>query len=196
MFDILRSYFETKNKLTDDQFEFMQTLFIPRKMKKGEFLQREGEIAKYGAFVTKGCLRSYVMDTKGKEHIVQFAPENWWISDTESMANPLSHSRYFIDAIENSEVLLIDLASQEKLMETIPEFAIQYRQGIQKRNAAKDKRIVSSLSATAEERYQEFLKKYSTIAQRIPQHMLASYLGISPETLSRIRKQMSSKKII
>jgi len=103
-------------------------------------------------------------------------------------------SVYFIDAIENSDVLISDYLSQKKMMEEIPEIAAQYRTGLQKRHAAMDKRILDSLSASAEERYLTFLQTYPSIALRVPQHMLASYLGVSPETLSRIRKQQARKK--
>jgi CRP-like cAMP-binding protein len=193
MFEKLRAYFEAHIKLSDEQFDKMKSAFIPRKMKKGEFLQREGEIARYGAFVTAGCLRSYVIDEKGREHIIQFAPENWWIGDMGSVMKN-EPSRFFIEAIENSDVLLSDFVSQQRLMEQFPEYAAQYRQGIQRHTAAKDKRIIATLSATAEERYHDFLKAYPTIAQRVPQHMVASYLGLTPETISRIRKQMAKKK--
>ena len=190
MFDKLRAYLERTYKLTDDQFELIKSLYIPRRIKKKEFLQREGEIVKYGAFVTLGCLRKYTIDEDGKEHILQFAPEEWWIGDFVS-SNKIP-TRYFIDAIENSEVLLIDMPSQEQAFNAIPEMRAQYLAAIQRHAAAKDKRITAYLSASAEERYAEFLHSYPSIAHRVPQHMLASYLGISPETLSRIRKEMAS----
>ena len=103
-------------------------------------------------------------------------------------------SQLFIDAIEDSEVLLFDNASFQKLNEYIPSSAVFYQAALQKSVAEKNQRIVSSLSATAEERYNDFLKKYPSLVQRIPQHMIASYLGISPETLSRIRKQQSRQQ--
>ena len=139
-----------------------------------------------------GCLRSYVVDERGKEHIVLFAPENWWIGDMESLTKN-QPARLFIEAIENSEVLLSDSAGQKRLIE-FPEYAEHYRQGIQRHHAAKDKRIIAALSATAEERYHDFLKAYPTIAQRVPQRMVASYLGLTPETISRIRKQMMKNR--
>src|ERR1700685_3604062 len=107
MIDALRTYLkERKVDLRDEQFAHWSSLFAPRKMKKGEFLLREGEVCKYTAFVVKGCLRLYTIDNKGKEHIMQFAPENWWISDMDSFSKG-TPSIYYIDALEDSEVLLI-----------------------------------------------------------------------------------------
>ncbi|HYF31879.1 MAG TPA: Crp/Fnr family transcriptional regulator [Chitinophagaceae bacterium] len=193
MFETLLAYFQRSFPLTEEDIALIHSVFIPKNMKKGEYLVREGEVAKYAAFVCKGFLRSYIIDNKGKEHIIQFAPENWWISDKPgtSVGAPAT---MFIDAIEDSEVLLIDRAGHVALLENIPGYAASFLAGIQKRGEAKEKRIVHSLSATAEERYNDFLQTYPTIAQRVPQHMLASYLGITPETVSRIRRKAASKK--
>ena len=193
MFEKLRAFFERHIPITDEQFEFLKTQFIPKKVKKHEFLIREGEVAKYGIFVAAGCLRTYTIDNKGKEHIIQFSIENWWTGDRNSFMTG-TPTPYFIDALEDSEVLLFEDASMQKAIAYIPAMAAQYQEGLQRHGTANEKRIVSSLSATAEERYDNFLKTYPTIAQRVPQHMIASYLGVSPETLSRIRKQLSRKK--
>ena len=193
MFEMLRTYFECRFRLTDEEFDFIKKSFLPKHLKKGAVLLREGEVAKYSAFVEKGCLRSYVIDNKGREHIVLFAPENWWINDSESIRNG-TPATYFIDAIEESDILLLDAPSHLKLLEQVPGYASAFQTGVQKHAAAKDRRIVASLTATAEERYNDFLKTYPSIAQRVPQHMLASYLGITPETLSRVRKQLSRRK--
>ena len=192
MFDVLQSYFERSFALTEKDIELIHSIFIHRHLKKGEFLVREGEVAKHGAFVAKGFLRSYVIDNKGKEHIMQFAPENWWISDKDALTGN-KPSTFFIDAIEDSDLFLTDLQGHMTLIKNLPGYALSFQKGMQKRNAAKDHRIVNSLTATAEERYLDFLDTYPGIAQRVPQHMLASYLGLSPETLSRVRKQVLSK---
>jgi CRP/FNR family transcriptional regulator, anaerobic regulatory protein len=192
MFDVLYTYLSERMPLTREQFDAVQGYFIPKKLSRGELLLREGEMAKYGCFVSKGCLRSYVVDNKGKEHVVQFAPENWWLSDIDSMVHK-KPTLYFMDAIEPSDVLLIDLPSFQKLMSDLPGLAQSFQSGQQKHNAAKDKRIIATLTSDAEARYHQFLETYPTIAQRVPQHMLASYLGISPETLSRIRRKWSLK---
>jgi CRP-like cAMP-binding protein len=193
MFEILRAYFERSFPVNDEQFALIKSVMMTKSLRKGQFLLREGEVAKFGAFVAKGILRSYVIDNKGKEHIIQFAPENWWISDKSGLTDA-SPSTFFIDAIEDSDILLIDLKGHNTLIEKLTGYADSFRTGIQKRAAVKDQRIVHSLTATAEERYNDFMETYPSIARRVPQHMLASYLGITPETVSRIRKQASRKK--
>ena len=193
MFEILFEYLGKQLPLSPDEMDIIRSVFIPKKILKGEFLLREGDVLKYGAFVCKGFLRSFVVDNKGKEHIIQFAPENWWISDKGAGAEG-SKASCFIDAIEDSDILLISQAGHFKMLEKVAAYSASFQAGMQKRSAAKDKRIVHSLTADAEERYHDFLQTYPSIAQRVPQHMLASYLGIAPETLSRVRKKSMRKK--
>ena len=187
MYERLRNFFERSLIVSDEQFEFIKSLFLPIKVRKGEFLLREGEIARNTIFVASGCLRTFTIDDKGKEHILQFSPENWWTGDMNFTNNV--PSQCFIEALEDSEILVTEFTSIQKLLEYMPAMSAFYQAALQKAVAAKNQRIVSSMSATAEERYIEFLKKYPSLLQRVPQHMIASYLGISPETLSRIRKQ-------
>jgi CRP/FNR family transcriptional regulator, anaerobic regulatory protein len=192
MHEVLRIFYEKRFPLTDEQFDFIRDLNIPKKIKKGEFFIREGEVAKWAAFVERGCLRKYVIDKKGKEHILEFLPENWWISDIDSMQHG-KPCHFFVDAIEDTELLISDLEANQKIMDNIPGFAEAFTKGLQKHAAEKDKRIASSLSASAEEKYMDFLRTYPSIAQRVPQHMLAAYLGVTPETLSRVRKRQTKK---
>jgi CRP-like cAMP-binding protein len=191
-FETLREYLEARAAFTAEDLALVRTVFVSKRVAAGSFLQRAGDVARYAAFVAKGCLRSYVIDAKGKEHIVQFAPETWWLADSDSLSGG-TPSQYFIDAIDDAELLLIDAPSHQLLAERVPGYAAALRAGLQRHAAAKDHRIVSALSATAEERYLAFLNTYPSIVQRVPQKMLASYLGISPETLSRIRKNLSRK---
>jgi CRP-like cAMP-binding protein len=193
MLQALYDYFERSFPLTDTGKALIESVVCFRHLNKGEFLVREGEAARYGAFVAKGFLRSFVIDNKGKEHIIQFAPENWWISDKTGMSEG-TPATFFIDAVEDSDLILVDLAGHRMMLEKLQGYADSFRAGIQRRTIAKDHRIVNSLTASAEERYSDFLKTYPDIAQRVPQHMLASYLGVTPETISRIRKQASLKK--
>lgn len=189
-FDVLRAYLEARASFTDADVAFLRTAFTPKNLRAGELLQRAGDVARHAAFVASGCLRSYVIDARGKEHIVQFAPETWWLADNTSLTTGAA-SQYFIDAIEPSELLLIDSPSHQRVLQHVPGYGAAQRSGLQRHAAAKDERIVSALSASAEERYLTFLNTYPSIVQRVPQRMLASYLGVSPETVSRIRKKLS-----
>jgi CRP-like cAMP-binding protein len=191
-FDVLRAYFLRRAAISDEELALMNALFVSRALRAGDFLQRAGEPAEFGIFVASGCLRSYVIDSKGIERIVQFAPEEWWLSDIESLSTG-KPSQYFIDAIEDSEVMLLSLPAHGRLIREVPGYAASLRDGLARHAAAKDKRIVGTLTRTAEERYQEFLETYPSIALRVPQWMLASYLGISPETVSRIRARASRR---
>jgi CRP-like cAMP-binding protein len=193
MHPVFKNYLSAKLTLTEEEYSFWGALQVERKLEKGEYLLRAGDISKYLAFVLKGCLRLYSIDAKGREHILQFAPEDWWVGDIESFSKNKS-SLYFIDAMEDSEVLLIDHPSQERLFREIPAAALFFQELMQNRQAATQKRIIFSMSASAEDRYVDFLKTYPHFAQRVPQHMIASYLGITPESLSRIRKQVLHKK--
>ena len=165
---------------------------LPRTLAAGAFLQRAGDTARYAAFVARGCLRSFVIDAKGKEHTVQFAAEDWWLADAISL-NTGTPSQYFFAAIEDSDLLLVDAEGQQQIVDRIPGYSAAMRAGLQKHAASKDLRIVKALSASAEERYLDLMRTFPTIAQRVPQWMVASYLGVSPETVSRIRKQLSRK---
>ena len=189
-FGVLRAYLEARASFTHAELQFVRTKFVMAHLRERDFLQRAGAVAQYGAFVARGCLRSYTIDAKGKEHIVKFAPETWWVADNVSLING-TPSEYFIDALEDSDLLLIDPKSHDMLADTVPGYAAAYRKGLQRHAAAKDKRIVSSLSATAQERYLQFLETYPSLAARVPQWMLASYLGVSPETVSRIRRKLA-----
>jgi len=191
-FDVLEAYLLARASFSAEELVFMLTLFLPRRLAAGDFLQRGGDVARHAAFVARGCLRSFVIDAKGKEHVVQFAPEQWWLADAISL-NTGTPSQYFFAAIEDSDLLVIDGPGHQQIVDRVPGYSHAMRAGLQKHAAAKDVRIVKTLSATAEERYLDFMQTFPTVAQRVPQWMLASYLGVSPETVSRIRKNLSRK---
>jgi CRP-like cAMP-binding protein len=191
-FEVLRAYLLARASISEQEMDFIRTMFRPAALRSGEFLQRAGTVAKDAAFVARGCLRTYVIDPKGKEHIVQFAPETWWVADNVSLASG-KPSEYFVDALEDSDLLLIDSPSHEAIVEKIPGYAGAFRKGLQRHAAAKDERIVSSISASAHDRYLRFLETYPSLATRVPQWMLASYLGVTPETVSRIRRKLARK---
>ena len=193
MFDLLRAHILKRVKLTDEEFTRATTFFIPKKLRKHQFLLQEGEVSKHLAFVLKGCLRCYSVDDKGEEHIVQFAIEDWWISEPYSALTG-EPSEYNIDAIEDSEILLLERDSERRLLEEIPKFERLFRLLLENRFVANQRRINAALSTSAEERYLSFLKIYPDIARRVPQSQIASYLGFTPQSLSRIRRELSEKK--
>jgi len=192
-FERLRSYLTARAALTPAEIDFVRGLFAPRHLVKGEVLQRAGEPARLMVFVAVGCLRSYVLDEEGKVHVVGFAPEDWWLSDTGPYLGG-APSTLFIDAVEASDVMVTDHASHQRMVDEIPSLAAAYQIGLQRLAAARDKRIISSLTASAQDRYLEFADRYPTLIRRVPLRMLASYLGMTPETLSRVRKKLSTRR--
>ncbi|MCA9735518.1 Crp/Fnr family transcriptional regulator [candidate division KSB1 bacterium] len=192
MYKALHDNILKRIKISEEDFAQCISFFKAAKIKRKQFLLREGEICKYTCFVSKGCLRSYSTDEKGNEHVIQFAIEDWWISDLYSFltAEPAT---YNIDALEDSEVLLIEKNSQEDLCAQIPAFERFFRLLLQNNYIANHRRITAALSATAEKRYLTMLATYPHLVERLPQHQIASYLGITPESLSRIRKTLLQK---
>ncbi len=192
MHDLLRSHIKKRISLTNAECKHAVAFFTLKTLRKGHFLLREGDVARHLAFVVKGCLRCYSIDRKGEVHVVQFAIEDSWISDPYSSLTG-EPSEYNIDAIEDSELLILDRSAQEKLLSEIPKFERLFRLLLEGRFVANQKRITGSLSSSAAERYLNFLKKYPAIARRVPQTQIAAYLGITPQSLSRIRSKLSTK---
>ena len=191
MFEVLFAKVEEKIKLNDAEKEICRSLFSPKKLRKRQYILQQEDICKNLVFVEKGMLRSYNVDEKGNEHILQFAPEGWWISDIYSFltAEP---SVYNIDALEDSELLLISNSALEQLYEQVPKFERYFRILTQANMIAMQRRLTSTLSSTTEEKYLRLLSAYPDLISRVPQHMIASYLGLTPETLSRVRKRIVS----
>lgn len=190
MFELLQKHVLKRIDPTKSELERLTAFFIPKRVRKHQFFLESGDVSRHIAFVVKGCLRSYSIDEAGEEHIGQFAIEDWWIGDLYSFfeEHPSTNT---IDALEDSELLLLDRASMEKLCLTIPKFERFFRLILQANYVASQRRIMQSLSATAEERYLTFVKAYPAIFNRVPQKMIASYLGITPQSLSRIRRHLS-----
>ncbi len=193
MYDLLKTHFAKRINLTEEEFVRVTTFFIPKKLRKHQFLLNEGDVCKYATYVTKGCLRQYTIDAHGEEHVVQFAIEDWWISDMYSVLTG-EPATYNIDALENSEVLLLERTQFEKLFTEIPKFERFFRLLLESNFVAKEKRIMGALSLSAEEQYLRMMQSYPNITQRVPQSQIASYLGITPQSLSRIRKELADKK--
>src|SRR5665213_1760004 len=179
--------------LTEGDKIILRQQVIVKKLRKRQYLLQEGEICKSVAFVSQGMLRSYTVDEKSNEHILQFAPEGWFISDLNSFISE-APSNLNIDAVENSELILINKAAHVYLENAIPDFFkfnyLQYRGAY----IALQKRITGMFTLSTEEKYLNLLQIYPDIMQSVPQHMIASYLGLTPETVSRVRKKLLVKK--
>ncbi len=191
MFEVLFSKIEEKIKLSDFEKDICKSLFSPKKLRRRQYILQQDDICKNLIFVEKGILRSYSVDTRGNEHILQFAPEGWWISDIFSFLTGEA-AVYNIEAIEDSELLLISNSSLDELYESVPKFERYFRLLSQANMVATHRRLTASLSDSADEKYIRLLSAYPNIVARVPQHMIASYLGITPETLSRVRKRIVS----
>jgi len=176
-------------QLTDEDKIILNEYFKVKKLRKKQYFLQEGNVAFHTAWVAKGCLRTYSVNKNGIEQTMQFSIEGWWATDIFSFLTG-EPALYNIEAIEDSELLIIDKVGREKVFEKVPGFERLMRLLVEKNLVANQQRLNALMGQNADERYLSFIKKYPKIVQRVPQHMIASYLGITPETLSRIRKQL------
>ncbi len=190
--DLLRENIQKRVTLSDDEYKRCLGFFVPRQVRRRQFLLQEGEVCKNIAFVVRGCLRLYSVDQQGEEHVIQFAVEDWWISELQSFLSG-QPSKFNIDALEDTHVLLLEKEARERLLVALPVLERHFRLLQEAHYVATHHRIDKALSASAEERYLDFMKTYPTLFQRIPQNQIASYLGITPQSLSRIRKEMAER---
>ncbi|MDF2190689.1 Crp/Fnr family transcriptional regulator [Paraflavitalea sp. CAU 1676] len=194
MYEALINYINSYSttQLSEPDIAAIKDTFKPGKIKKKEFLLKEGQVCNLTAFVINGALRQYSVDEKGSEHIVGLYIENWWASDRESWTT-LTPSLYNIDAWENTDVLLLTRDAYYERIKPIPAF-IEMNSKLQENNAfSVQKRLHALISLPAEKRYIDLINAYPQFLQRFPQHIIASYLGITKETLSRVRRQLSNK---
>ncbi|MCC9138481.1 Crp/Fnr family transcriptional regulator [Pontibacter silvestris] len=192
MYELFFQKFQEKVPLTDEEQEQIKAYLTPKKLRKRQYLLQEGEVCKAIAFVERGALREYSVDN-GSEHILQFAIEGWTISDLFSFLTG-EQATYNIDALENAELVLITKSAHEELLKKQPKYETYMRLLITGAYIALQRRLTSNISLPVEERYTSFTEMYPDIAQRVPQHMIASFMGVKPETLSRIRKKMAERK--
>ncbi|TSJ41046.1 Crp/Fnr family transcriptional regulator [Mucilaginibacter corticis] len=192
MFEAFEKYLRDNAHLSIEEINAVRAVSTERKIKKRQYLLHEGGVCHYNCFIVKGCLRLYAVGDDGSEHILRFAAENWWMSDRESY-NSGNPSKYNIDALEDCQVILIDKPDFTRLLEAIPNLK-KFIEGLLARSYdAIQNRVMGVISYTAEERYQNFITRFPNIFYRVPLHMIASYLGVSRETLSRIRSQSVHK---
>jgi CRP-like cAMP-binding protein len=192
MYEVFQKYMDSKIQLCQEQSDWIRSLSLVRKLRKHQFLLQAGDVCKQHAFVSKGCLRSYSVDSDGVEHTVKFAVENWWIGDRNSLMTG-EPAMLNIDAVEDSEVVLLSTKNFDLICQKIPAFNDMVNNLLQSAYNASQNRILANISLSAIEKYEHFLQRYPDLALRIPQGMIASYLGMSPETLSRVRNQIMSR---
>ena len=189
-------YFQNFDKtipLTEEERELITSYLTLKKLRKKQYLLQEGDVAKCVAFVEKGALRLYKVNEDATEHIVQFALEGQFLTDLYSFLTK-EPSIYNIDAIEDSELVLISGSASDELRKGSPSYQEFIFQATSEAYIQLERRMTSVISLSLEERYKELTENHPNIIQRLPQHMIASYMGLTPETLSRVRKRISTHK--
>ena len=187
--DAIKNHIGKYISLTKEEEALFLSIIRFRKYRKGQFVVQEGDIARHINFVIVGCLKTFHMDEEGQEHIIMFAIENWWTADLGSFIAE-TPAFFNVQCVEQTELAQINKEDLEKLYVEIPKLERYFRLIIQSAYVSAQKRIINNISLTAKEKYLQFRNQYPDIHQRIPQYMIASYLGFTPEFLSRIRSQI------
>lgn len=188
----LFSYFTNYLALNEKEKEALAACLTERRIKRRQFVLQEGNTCQHYTFVVEGCFKMYAIDTNGKEHNIQFAAENDWIADIGSFYSELP-SKLFIEAVEPSIIIQITRPDLIALYTAYPKFNLNFRVIIENKFVELQNRVLQNISSTSEERYLYFTKHYPTLSNRLPNTQIASYLGITPEFLSRIRNNIISK---
>jgi len=186
----LIQYFNRILPLDEKEIAFVKDVFKEKRVKKRQFILQEGEICKHNTYVLEGCFRMYLVDPNGKEHNLQFAIENWWIGDIGSFHNN-TPSKLNVEAIENSIIFQIKKEDQLKLFTEYPKFNQIFRVLAENAMVGLQRRVLQNISSTAEERYLDFLERHPDLFNRISNVQIASYLGVTPEFLSTVRKKIA-----
>jgi len=187
MFEVFEAYIRLNAVLTQDELKHIRSLATMKKLRRRQFLLQEGEVCRHKAFVCKGLLRAYRLKDDGTEVIMRFSPENHWIIDHESFVNQ-TPAKCNIEAIEDTDVILWNAQQMAELFTAIPAFRAYSERLLSNSLDASQERILANISFTAEEKYEHFIHSFPDVFKRVPLHMVASYLGVSRETLSRVRQ--------
>lgn len=193
MFQNLLSNINSIVNLNEEEEEVFKRFFQEKKFRKKQYLAQQGEPCRYIYFVIEGALKAYITDEKGNNTIMQFAIEGWWVTENNSFFTGVP-SIYNIDAVEDTHVLMLTLGNYEKMLIEIPKMERYWRIMLEKRMIAMQRRITILLTYSLEDNYKRLLEVYPYISSRFPQHLIASYLGTTAETLSRLRKTINSRK--
>ncbi|HOJ08188.1 MAG: Crp/Fnr family transcriptional regulator [Ignavibacteriota bacterium] len=193
MSDLLIQKIKEYVELKDEDFLLLEKYFQKKTMAKGDFLFREGDAVHHAIFVNSGLIRTFIIDEQGTEHILQFALPGWWTGDLGSFISGAT-TKFFVEALENSEVLSISKQSWDELLDKAPFYLDYHRKLLERGLVAIQNRLLETFSTDASQKYQQLMETFPDILQRVPLYMIASYLGMSRETLSRVRNQMVKKK--
>jgi len=185
MKEFFRQQIEKITTLTDSEFDYIFSHFTKKKFKKHQFVIREEDYVPNDFFVVTGCLKAYFIDGNGKEHILQFGMPDWWITDYNAYYNQ-SKATINLDCIEDSELLCLSLQNREKLCSEFQKIEHFFRKKASRHIITLHKRVLSLLSSSAKERYDQLLQLYPELFQKVPKQLIASYLGVTRETLSRL----------
>ena len=185
----LLEYISKYVTLTNTEEHFLTSKLSCRKYIKGQYILQQGDISQTECFIISGCTKMFYLDDKGQEHIIMFSIEDWWTSDLGSFISQ-TPSDFNVQCLENTEIIQFSYKNIEEIFSKIPKLERFFRKIIEKAFVASQKRIIRNFSLTAKERYLIFKESYPKIEQRIPQYMVASYLGISKEFLSKIKSQL------
>lgn len=195
MLEVFKSYLREKTQMSEEQFERLSPYLLTREIKKNTIIIRQGDTFSKMIFVTRGLLRSYTIDNKDKQHVVDFAPEQYWIGDQNSFKHS-KPSAVFIEAVEDATVVLMDRDFYETAGKIAPGYNAFMVSALLTRLSLMQRRINMLLAATAEERYLEFMELFPDVMSRVPLWMVATHLGMTAESLSRVRKELATRKIV
>jgi CRP-like cAMP-binding protein len=192
MYELIDANVARHIQLTREELDYFHSLLHVKKYKKKQFLLQSGEVSHFQGYITKGCIKNYILDDKGNEFIMYFAVEDWWVGDLMSFYEQ-KPGNLFIETIEDTELLTLDFQLNENLLKEIPKFERFFRILVQRSAYTLQQRFFKTLAVPAEDRYLDFIKKYPQIVQRVPQQLIASYIGVTPEFLSKIRAKLAKK---
>ena len=185
----LLDYFLGYMELTAEEQTFLLSKVRYRKYLKGQYILQQGDVCKYSSYVVSGCVKMAYVDVNGHEHIVMFAIKDWWVSDLGSFIDQ-TPADYNIQCIEATEVVQFTKETEEEVMNRLPQIERLFRKKLQKAFLSAQKRVILNLSLTAKDRYILFKKQYPQIEQRLPQYMIASYLGVTKEFFSKMKSEI------
>jgi CRP-like cAMP-binding protein len=189
---LLLSSVQKHIKLTDDEVALFISYLEPKSVSRRAVLAKEGEVCRHSIFVVDGALKSFTVDKQSNEHVISFALSGWWIADMYSLINRKS-GVVRIESIADSSLLLLSREKQEQLFERIPKFERFFRIITENALVSSQQRIIDNLMLTAEERYVHFMERYPFVLECAPLHNIASYLGMTPEFLSKIRRRIATR---